>query len=247
MALVGAPGDRSYTGAAYVYRNLDTATGTVTEDAKLIASDGAKGDYFGSSVSLSGSAGLIGAYASAGAGKRSGAAYLFRNLDAVSGTVTEDVKLIASSGAMGDCFGSSVSLDGDRFAIGAKSADGAAAGSGAVYYGSVKSVTTIDDGTAETISGISFESRLDWIIGEVDDGSSVILSAGDSANITADGKAVYIGKEVGSDDNDLFMLGIMSTSAIHIGTDGNFGNSLWLADTSDFTAVDFFIWPQTTT
>ena len=62
--LISATGDDdngSRSGSAYLFRNLDTATGTVNESVKLLPSDGAERDFFGGSVSLSGNAGLIGA------------------------------------------------------------------------------------------------------------------------------------------------------------------------------------------
>ncbi len=104
-------------GAAYVFRGLDTATASITsENVRLTASDGAAGDYFGISVSLSGSTGLVGADGRGVSGGR-GSAYLFRNLDTATGNITQNVKLTASDGALG-AFGTSVSLDGDQFLIG---------------------------------------------------------------------------------------------------------------------------------
>ena len=64
-------------GAAYVFRNIDTATGTVYESVKLTASDGAAYDIFGYSVSLSGTTGLVGASGDNDAGGDSRSAYVF--------------------------------------------------------------------------------------------------------------------------------------------------------------------------
>ncbi len=87
--------------------------------AGLLASDGAALDNFGSSVSLSGTIGLVGArFDNFGANSYQGSAYLFRNLDTASGTVNEDVKLLASDGYYGDYFGSSVSLSGTTALVG---------------------------------------------------------------------------------------------------------------------------------
>jgi len=245
--LVGAAWDDdngSESGSAYLFRDLDTATGSVTENVKLTASDAAAGDYFGESVSLFGTTGLVGAYGDDDNGSYSGSAYLFRNLDTASGAVTEDVKLTASDGASGGQFGRSVSLDDDRFVIGSQYGDGAVADSGKAYSGSVKSITTLDDGGAsETISGISFESRTDWIIGETTDDNSVTLSAGDTADVTSTGKAVYIGKTDTADLNDLFIAGAFNATEVYIGTldgDGNEGNTLWLTATADASGVDDF-------
>jgi outer membrane autotransporter protein len=113
-------GENYGQGAAYVFRNLDSANGTITEDAKLIASDGGRISSFGDSVNLSGTNGLIGAPRNqVGFHFDQGSAYLFRNLDTVTGTVTEDVRLTASDGGAGDNFGSAVSLSGENGLVGA--------------------------------------------------------------------------------------------------------------------------------
>ena len=128
--LIGTARDDSNGGVAYIFHNLNTATGTVRESARLIASDGVSGllffpgDRFGGSVSLSGNTGLIGSALDDDLrpgfnGVNSGSAYIFRNLDTATGTVNESVKLIASDGAESDQFGISVSLSGNTGLIGA--------------------------------------------------------------------------------------------------------------------------------
>ena len=84
IGLVGAYfddiGANTNQGSAYVFRSLDTATGTITQNVKLSASDGSASDLFGSSVSQSGSIGLVGAYVDdIGANTNQGSAYVFRN------------------------------------------------------------------------------------------------------------------------------------------------------------------------
>ncbi|MFT3990549.1 MAG: FG-GAP repeat protein [Luteolibacter sp.] len=240
IGLVGAYGDDdngANSGSAYVFRDLDTASGTVTQNVKLTASDGKAVDYFGYSVSLSGTTGLIGAMLGEGNVTASGSAYIFLDLDTASGSITESVKLTASDGAIYDCFGSSVSLDGDNFLIGAYGKD---SGLGKTYSGSVSSITTLDEGSASrTISGISFESRTDWIIGKTTANNTVTLSAGDTANVTTTLTGVYIGKEAGSDANLLDIAGILAANEVHIGdvTGGNFGNILRLQNTANIDAV----------
>ena len=76
-ALVGAPfafddGAGSASGSAYL---VDVATGS--QIAKLTASDAAVFDWFGSSVALSGSTALVGAFGNDDAGINSGSAYIF--------------------------------------------------------------------------------------------------------------------------------------------------------------------------
>jgi hypothetical protein len=169
--------------------------------------------------------GLVGAYGDrVGGNYDQGSAYLFRNLDTVTGTITENVKLTLSAGVGNDSFGRSVSLDGDEFIIGAY---GRNSSTGATYTGSVSSVTTLDAGsTSKTISGLSFISQDNWIIGETTDANSVTLSSGDNADVTAAGKAVYVGKNAGSDHNTLTINGTLTANSINVGAAGNTGNTL---------------------
>ncbi|MDB4453702.1 thrombospondin type 3 repeat-containing protein [Pseudomonadales bacterium] len=73
-AVIGAQGDGSYSGSAYVYVR---SNGVWTEQQKLTASDNAEADYFGASVSISGDTAVIGAYADDDNGNGSGSAYVF--------------------------------------------------------------------------------------------------------------------------------------------------------------------------
>jgi hypothetical protein len=244
--LVGAYADDdkgSASGSVYVFRNLDTASGSVTQSAKLTASDGAANDNFGYSVSLSGSTGLVGALYDNPKGNASGSAYLFLNLDTASGSVTENVKLVASGGASADLFGVSVSFDGDNFIIGAQGDD---VSRGKAYTGSVSSMTKLDAGNASrTISGLSFISKGDWIIGQTTDYNTVTLSAGDTGDVTASGKAVYIGQNAGSDHNTLAIDGVLIATEVYIGsTAGNEGNTLQLDTSATFGAVTLRLAPD---
>lgn len=240
--LVGAPGaaigSHAGQGAAYLYRGVDTAFGTITQNAKLIASDGAAGDAFGTGVSVSGDNGLVGAHLSDVGHTNQGAAYLYRNLDTVTGTVTQSIRLTSSGGAANDNFGISVSLDGDNFLIGAS---GANSSRGKAYSGSVSSMTILDENNASrTIDGLSFTSQEDWIVGQNADGIVLLLSAGDAANVTASGKAVFIGQNAGSDHNTLVLSGTLTANEVYIGSAaGNEGNALQLDTSGAFGATTF--------
>ena len=129
-ALVGAYGNDdfgSFSGSAYIF----VRNGTVwTEQDKLLASDGAAGDYFGTSVSLSEDTALVGAYGDDDLGDVSGSAYVFVR----AGTVwTEQDKLLASDGVDSDYFGYSVSVSGDTALIGAKFDNDSGVSSGSAY------------------------------------------------------------------------------------------------------------------
>ncbi|MBS1796067.1 MAG: hypothetical protein JSS81_19605 [Acidobacteria bacterium] len=117
-AIVGASNDNfgfnTDQGTAYIF----VRSGTVwTQQAQLIAADGAANDFFGYSVSISGDTAIVGAYFDdVGAGVNQGSAYVFVR----SGTIwTEQAQLIGSGGGTGDNFGSSVAISGDTAVVGA--------------------------------------------------------------------------------------------------------------------------------
>jgi trimeric autotransporter adhesin len=111
-ALVGAPyhtvSGNSNQGVVYAFT---FSAGSWTQQPDLTASDGAFGDYFGSSVALSnnGTTALIGALGHTVNGNNQGTAYVFTFL---SGNWTQQ-ELTATDGAPGDAFGSSAALSGD--------------------------------------------------------------------------------------------------------------------------------------
>ena len=99
---------------------------------KILASDGAEGDDYGWSVSISGDYAIVGAYMDDDSGSASGSAYIYKR----SGTIwSEQAKLTASDGAVDDNFGWSVAISGDYAVVGAygNSDNGALSGSAYVY------------------------------------------------------------------------------------------------------------------
>jgi hypothetical protein len=72
-----------------------------------------------------------------------------------------------AGGAADDFFRSSVSLSGRTALVGTMNDNSVR---GKAYTGSISSVTKLDEGSdSRTISGISFVSQDDWIIGQVTD------------------------------------------------------------------------------
>ncbi len=98
----------------------------------LTSSDGAAGDGFGTSVSISGSTIVVGASAHAVSGHAGqGAAYVFT---ASGSTWSQAAELTASDGAAGDGFGTSVGVSGSSVTVGAPGhAVSGHAGQGAAY------------------------------------------------------------------------------------------------------------------
>lgn len=114
--VVGASSDSvnfDNQGSAYVF----TRSGKKwTEEAKLVASDPAYLDLFGSSVAVDGDTALVGAFRDTVTFGGQGSAYVFTR----SGTSwSQEAKLAASDGGFLDFFGVSVALQEDTAVVGA--------------------------------------------------------------------------------------------------------------------------------
>ncbi len=99
-------------GAVYIF-TLDGDSWV--EQEKIIASDGASIDQFGSSVAISGNILVAGASLDDDNGENSGSAYVFRH---GTGGWEEEAKLLASDGAIDDRF-EEVSISGNTIIVGA--------------------------------------------------------------------------------------------------------------------------------
>ncbi|HUU94503.1 MAG TPA: FG-GAP repeat protein [Phycisphaerae bacterium] len=116
VALVGAYEDDdpvAGAGSAYVFRHN---RGTWVQQAKLLAADGAVGDWFGWSVAVSGDLAVVGAHWDDDLGNRSGSAYVFRYNGS---TWVQEAKLLAPDGHAEDYFGCSVAVSRDVVIVGA--------------------------------------------------------------------------------------------------------------------------------
>ncbi len=133
FALIGAPGDDDgFDGAGSATVLKSNLYRVWRREMKLLASDGALDDAFGSAVALHDETAVIGAPGVDDTDTDAGAAYIF--LRAADGTWSETIKLLAPDGMAGDGFGLAVAIEGDRAVVGAPYADSlAAAQSGAAY------------------------------------------------------------------------------------------------------------------
>jgi len=156
-ALIGADYDDDNgknSGSVYVFTRSGNSW---TEQAKILASDGAAGDYFGHSVCLSSDTAIIGAYGdNDGRGPLSGSAYVFTRSGS---TWTEQAKLLPSDGKEWDRFGDSVSINGNIALVGADWADwdypyGHAAGS--VYVFTRSGSTWTQQAKLQASDGVEF-------------------------------------------------------------------------------------------
>ncbi|MCH8151181.1 MAG: PKD domain-containing protein [Planctomycetes bacterium] len=102
-------------GAAYVFQ-FDGSNWV--QQQKLLAADGAAGDVFGGTVTISGDTIVIGARNDDDNGNYSGSAYVFR-FDPDTSSWIQDQKLLPDDGHFSDYFGISVAVSGDIALIGA--------------------------------------------------------------------------------------------------------------------------------
>ncbi len=120
-AIVGATGASDngfFSGAAYVF---DVTTGL--QLLKLLASDGASLDTFGSSVALSGTIAVIGAASDDDSGDASGSAFAF---DTTTGRELFKLlpgDLLSDDGAAGDNLGRTVAVSGTTAVVGSPLGD----------------------------------------------------------------------------------------------------------------------------
>ena len=130
--LVGAPGNESGEGlgAAHIFTKPSAGWSNTSTAAKLTASDGAAGDWFGHSVSVSDAFIVVGAH---GEQENSGAVYTFRRPEGGWATSSDAHKVTAEEGAPGDTFGYSVSVSRDVLAVGVPSAVGSPSGLARVF------------------------------------------------------------------------------------------------------------------
>lgn len=167
-AVVGASGDNSNAGAAYVFTRDGQSPWSQQE--KLMATDATANDTFGYSVSIFGDAVGVGARDDSDNGASSGSAYVF--MENAQGSWNQKNKLTAFDGSADDQFGTSVSISVDRLIVGAPSSTNSAgeyAGSAYVFVRDAQtnwnSYAKIDDsngalgdgfGTSVSVSDFTF-------------------------------------------------------------------------------------------
>jgi hypothetical protein len=145
------------SGSAYVFVRNGGSWGL---QAKLVPDDGARDDYFGWAVAVSGDCVLVGAYADDDRGGASGSVYVFTR---EQGTWSQTDKLIAGDGSSGDDFGYSVALSGDTAVIGALGDDDRGTNAGSMYvftrqqtaWGQRAKLLASDGGPADDQFGVS--------------------------------------------------------------------------------------------
>ncbi len=202
--IVGAEGESSSAGAAYIFKRTGT---TWTQQQKIVAADRAADDQFGRSVSISGEYAIVGAesedHDASGGNTESlaGSAYIFKRTGT---TWTQQQKIVAADRGRYDYFGAAVAISGDHALVGAHYEDHDANGTnfvanaGSVYtfkqtngVWSQQQKIVASDAGAQDVFGYSLAISGEYAIvgaeGENDDASG--------GNYRTDAGAAYIFKQ----------------------------------------------------
>jgi hypothetical protein len=166
----------SYNGAAYVFTRSGS---TWTQQAKLLASDAASNEFFGTAVSLSsdGNTALIGSMQEdASPTSDNGAAYVFTRSGS---TWTQQAKLLASDKANQDYFGNSVSIssDGNIALIGARGETTSPNFVNGAAYLFTRSGSTWTQQQKILASDVTTGDQFGWDVSISGDGNTVIVGA----------------------------------------------------------------------
>ena len=121
------------SGSAYVFSRNQGGANAWGQVAKLLANDGVANARFGTTVAVSGDNAVIGAPGHSNPLFNIGAAYIFSRNQGGPNAWGQVVKLLASDGATGDSFASSVSISADTALVGAPNDDDFFNDSGSAY------------------------------------------------------------------------------------------------------------------
>ncbi|XMB65955.1 DUF5011 domain-containing protein [Mycoplasmatota bacterium zrk1] len=141
-------------GAAYVYKVDDVAY-----ERKITASEPTHDSWFGYSVSVSGNYIVVGAIYDDDNGSSSGSIYMYKLDD-----VTFERKIIASDGAVGDRFGVSVSVFGNRIVVGSYLDDDIVSMSGSVYIYSINDRNTLEVTDYQSVTLTLLKDGLPYVV-----------------------------------------------------------------------------------
>jgi hypothetical protein len=196
-AIVGAWGEDQNgdeSGSAYIFSRNHGGSDSWGQVTKITASDGAIGDTFGYSVSISGDTAIVGANRDDDNCSSSGSAYIFSRNQGGTDSWGQVVKITPSDGAEKVEFGYSVSLGGDIAIVGSPGDSDNGSWSGSAYifsrnqggtdsWGQVAKITPSDGAQSNCFGGAVSISGDTAIVGAlrdddngIDSGSAYIFS-----------------------------------------------------------------------
>jgi hypothetical protein len=139
------------SGAAYLFDRNAGGADSWGQVEKLLASDGAAGDYFGNAVAIAGDVVVVGANLDDDHGTDSGAAYVFGRNQGGASDWGQVAKITAADGAAGDYLGVPASASGDDIALGARLDDDCGTDSGSAYVFVRNLPPVADAGAPQTV------------------------------------------------------------------------------------------------
>jgi hypothetical protein len=184
--IVGAPGDNSSQGSAYLYE----WTGFAWDETEITPDTPVTGERFGTSVSITGDGTMMAIGAN---GSSQGQAYVFE----YDGSNWNQVTLLsASDGISGDEFGYCIGIsDNESVVVGAYNYGDDLTGAAYVY---TKNGTSWDETKLIASDGAS-QSEFAWSVDISQDGNSVVVGAkADDNTIGTNAGAVYLYQYDGS-------------------------------------------------
>ena len=187
--VVGANGDDSQKGSAYVFKEPNGGWSTATETAKLTTSDRATHDNFGQTVAVDGDTVVAGAW---GDHSGRGAAYVFEEPNGGWADATETAKLTASDGADDDDFGSSVAVDGDTVVVGTPGDTDNGPESGSAYVFTKPDTGWTSTSTAAKLTASDGAPLDDFGWSVTVDGDTVMAGAGYDGDKGSHSGSVYV-------------------------------------------------------
>jgi hypothetical protein len=192
VGAINADAGAANSGAAYIFNRNQGGMDNWGEVKILVASDRDLNDFFGNSVSISGTTAIVGAYSNDDFGQDTGAAYIFERDEGGASNWGQVKKVLANDAEAANHFGYSVDIDGNLAAIGARWDNDNGARSGSVYifgrdvggpmnWGQVKKLLSSDGGASDYF-GYSISLS----------GNIVLVGAWGDDDIAADSGAAYV-------------------------------------------------------
>ncbi len=194
----------SNSGAAYVY-NLDK-----TNEIKIIPSDSADGDYFGSAVAINSTKIVIGSPRSEIGGTVTGAVYIY-DLDG-----TNEIKISPTNGNTNDFFGESVAINENKIVVGSSGDDENGTDSGAIFIYDLDGTNEVKIVSSDIAASDYFGASI-----AVDEDKIVVGATGDDDNGSSSG-SVYVYDLDGT--NEIKITASDGTSSDYFGKTVDVGN-----------------------
>lgn len=214
----------STSGSIYLYQFSSIWGG----EQKVVASDGAAGDFFGWSVGISGNHVVVGVRADDDKGSSSGSIYLYEYDGSIWGG---EQKIVASDGAAGDQFGHSVSISGEHIVVGSRFDDDKGSSSGSIYlykydgsmWGGEQKIVASDGASGDQF-GYSVSISSDHVVVGGLSSGAVYLYKYDTSSITWGGEQKIMASDGTAGDRFGLSVGI-SDGHVVVGASGDGDNN----------------------